>query len=376
MQVLSSLQRILVRGVNWLGDAVMTTPALQRLREAAPDADIVLLAPDKLADLWLHHPSIDGVLTFSAGEGVLAVGRRLRKERFELALILPNSPRSALECWFAGIPHRVGYRRRWRNLFLTRAIPHASQRLEMHKRSVAEVGRRIATPGMHRETYPESAHHLFHYLHLVGALGASRMPITPFLRVTGSELRDVQARFGIGLSGRMLLGLNPGAEYGPAKRWPAERFLSAALAIRKVLHNDWVIFGGAKDQIVASQIAAGLRAEAAGGSGAVHDLSGRTSLRELCALLSGCSALLTNDTGPMHLAAALGVSVVVPFGSTAPGLTGPGLPGEEKHHLLEVDVACAPCFRRECPIDFRCMERLDVAQVVEAMVAAAGIGRK
>src|SRR5205823_10365485 len=112
-------QRILVRGVNWLGDAVMSTPALQRLREAQPQAQITLLTPSKLAGLWPHHPALDSVITFTNNESVFAVARRLRGKHFDTALVLPNSPRSALESFLAGIPDRIGYQQSWRNLFLT-----------------------------------------------------------------------------------------------------------------------------------------------------------------------------------------------------------------------------------------------------------------
>src|SRR5215831_3326031 len=115
-------RRLLVRGVNWLGDSVMTTPALQRLRAAFPEAHIALLTPQKLADLWLYHPSLNAVHTFAPGEGPWPVGQRLREEMFDTALVLPNSPRSALDVWLAGIPRRVGYARAWRRWFLSQAV--------------------------------------------------------------------------------------------------------------------------------------------------------------------------------------------------------------------------------------------------------------
>src|SRR5215831_18265983 len=127
-------RRILVRGVNWLGDAVMTTPALQRLRECFPGSKITMLGPEKLADLWLHHPCIDELIKFSAGESVWTIARRLRSQNFDLAIALPNSPRSALELWLAGIPIRVGYARSWRNWFLTDSIHPPSTEVRMRKR--------------------------------------------------------------------------------------------------------------------------------------------------------------------------------------------------------------------------------------------------
>src|SRR5436190_2015050 len=120
---MSGPKRILVRGVNWLGDAVMSTPALLRLREHFPDAHICLLTPEKLRDLWLQHPAVNETISFAPGEGVFSIGRRLREQNFDLALVLPNSPRSALEVFVARIPRRIGGSWPWRNWFLTEVIP-------------------------------------------------------------------------------------------------------------------------------------------------------------------------------------------------------------------------------------------------------------
>src|SRR5262245_41508463 len=137
-------RRILIRGVNWLGDAVMTTPALIRLREKFPDAHITLLTPEKLRELWLHHPAVNDILAFAPGVGPFSIGRQLRADRFDLALVLPNSTRSALEVFLARIPHRVGYARPWRDWFLTEAIPSRPGAVKMKKRSTGEVRRLIS----------------------------------------------------------------------------------------------------------------------------------------------------------------------------------------------------------------------------------------
>jgi len=157
--------------------------------------------------------------------------------------------------------------------------------------------------------------------------------------------------------------MNPGAEYGPAKRWPVERFIAAAQEIQKRTNCVWLLFGGTGDAAITGQIAASLRASRV----AFHALAGQTTLRELMALLKLCRVLLTNDSGPMHVAAALGTPVVVPFGSTSPELTGPGLPGDPRHRLLKSDAPCSPCFLRECPIDFRCMQGIGVERAAAAV---------
>ncbi len=362
-------ERILVRGVNWLGDAVMSTPALQRLREAKREAHIALLTDDKLAGLWQGHPALDAVMTFAGGDSVFRTARRLRREHFSIALILPNSPRSALEVFLARIPERIGCERPWRNLFLTRRIAARPDSVTMHKRTVREVRRLIAAPEAPFSA-AATAHHLYQYLHLVAALGAKSEPLAPHVAVTPEEIEAIitRFRFPAGANGRpFLFGLNAGAEYGPAKRWPRARFIAAAKALQEQLQCHWWIFGGPAERESATAMAAEIQAAGPRCRENAHPLAGLTSLRDLCAALAACDLLLTNDTGPMHLAAAVGTPVVALFGSTSPELTGPGLPGDSRHTLLGSRVPCSPCFLRECPIDFRCMNNLSVEQVVEAV---------
>ncbi len=357
-------EKILVRGVNWLGDAVMSTPALQRLREAKPNAHLTLLTHEKLADLWQNHPAIDAVLTFAKHESAWQVGKRLRREKFDVGLAFPNSHRSAIELWFAGIPQRLGYSRFGRNLFLTKVIQPREGAIEMHKRSAAEIHRLIAGSNpVAANNFPPTAHHIFQYLHLVAALGAKADSLAPRIEISEEEVSKFRKRLQeISGENSLWLGLNPGAEYGPAKRWPAERFIAAAIELHKKTNCGWIIFG--TNDPATRQIATEL--EKALGRNCVANFAGKTTLRELCAGLKFCRLVLTNDTGPMHIAAALGTPAVVPFGSTSFELTGPGLPGNYDHALLKSSVPCAPCFLRECPIDFRCMKSIEVERVVTA----------
>ena len=365
--------RILVRGVNWLGDAVMTTPALLRLRERFPAAHVSLLTPEKLSDLWRRHPAVDEVLTFAAGESVFSVSRRLRQGGFTHALVLPNSPRSAIEALLAGIPQRVGYGRPWRNFFLTQAIAPRAGAVKMRKRTAAEIRQLVATDMNRRNddrafTSAATAGHQIHeYLHLAAALGANPEPLAPQLFVMPEEIEAAKKKFGLEKITRPIFGLNPGAEYGPAKRWPVEKFIAAAKEIQQRTNCVWVLFGGKSDATITNEIESAIGNPPA----AVFNLAGKTSLSELMALLKLCRVILTNDTGPMHVAAALGTPVVVPFGSTSPELTGPGLPGDPRNHLINSDAPCSPCFLRECPIDFRCLNGIGVDSVVEAVLSAA-----
>jgi heptosyltransferase-2 len=381
---------LLVRGVNWLGDAVMTTPALQRLREHFAGARITMLTSEKLADVWQQHPSLDTVLTFAEGESPWSVAKRLRAERFGAAIVLPNSIRAALEVWLARIPERFGLARAGRNWLLTRAVGMRPGRLTMRRRSMAEIRRLVDGDGSRATdgtaAFETQDHQMHDYLHLVAALGGNPQPIPTCLNVTAQEVSAVGAKFGLAneVAGLCpVVGISPGAQYGPAKRWPVERFAAAACRLDERTSCTWLIFGGSTDDELTGRIELALqerRRQGSGrgssastsGTGQVLNLAGRTSLRELCALLKLCRVVLTNDSGPMHVAAALETAVVVPFGSTSPELTGPGLAGNPRHRLLRAGAPCSPCFRRQCPIDFRCMTGISVEQVVAAVRETLG----
>jgi heptosyltransferase-2 len=238
----------------------------------------------------------------------------------------------------------------------------------MRKRSVSEVRALADRAGAARSSYPPSAHQVNEYLNLAAQFGADPRPIVPHLAISGPELDEARNVL-LQMIGKMapgatrepvFLGMNPGAEYGPAKRWPAANFAAAAREISLLAPDAiWLLFGGRGDVEICAEVAQNAPAK-------VLNLAGRTSLRELCQYLKLCRLLLTNDTGPMHIAAALGTPVVVPFGSTSPELTGPGLPGDPSHRLILSGAACAPCFLRACPIDFRCMQQIGVERVARA----------
>jgi heptosyltransferase-2 len=326
---------------------------------------------------------LNAVLPFRTGENPWSIARRLKPERFDVAVVFPNSPRSALEMWLAKIPWRVGYPGSWRRFFLSDSAPLRPGHVASRKLSVGEIKSLIdpsaAGQGLARSRYSPAAHQVFDYLELVSVLGANPTPLPPQLPVGSAEMVAVAHRFGLAIDPHQrqahpLFGLNPGAEYGPAKRWPADRFISAAAEIQRRTNCRWLILGGPGDLQTAAQIEQGIRTvqgeftHQAATLAPPLNLAGKTTLRELCAVLKLCRLLLTNDTGPMHLAAAVGTPVVVPFGSTSADLTGPGYGAENKHRLLISDVPCSPCFRRICPIDFRCMMGITVAQIVDAVL--------
>lgn len=365
--------RILVRGVNWLGDAVMTTPALQRLREAFPDAHIALACRHHLASLWREYDGVDEVIPIPAKSSAWAFGRSIRHRRFELGLALPNSPRTAMELFFAGIPHRVGMSRGWANLFLNHPVTPREGVHGMSKRSPSEIRERLRTvPPPSEPGYRYEDHHLHHYLHLVASLGCSHIPLPPRLQVHRDEVADVFSRFQLQSEGPAWIAVAPGAEYGPAKRWPTERFAEALLQAHERHPLRILLVGGPGDRDRAEELAGKLAVQGVDASPTTVITAGQTDLREACAILKGVRLLLTNDSGPMHVAAALGTPVVAVFGGTSPELTGPGLPGDPLHALVRNPPACAPCFQRDCPIDLRCLRDIPTETVVREILRRLG----
>lgn len=374
---------ILVRGVNWLGDAVMTTPALRRLRERFPNAHLALATPEKLAPLWQGWKTVDEIIPIAADARPWGVANRIKAANqphkatpssappFDLALVLPNSPRSAFEVWLADIPRRVGYARPWRNWLLTQKVPSRPDHRRMVKLSTTQVRQLVRQQSA--RTHPmgpinDRSHHVHEYLHLAAAVGANPTPVAPQLAVDPNEIDAASKRLvnlaGVSSPASLWLGLNPSAAYGPAKCWPADRFAATAQKVMQQLPGAiWVILGGDTERSIGAQIARET-------GGQIIDLTGQTSLRQLMATLKLCRVLLTNDSGPMHVAAALGTPVIAFFGSTSPALTRPGLPGDPQHRLLQTAVPCSPCFLRECPIDLQCLTGISVESAVSAVVDA------
>lgn len=316
--------RILIRGSNWLGDSIISIPAVRAIKAGRPDTHITIVAPEKLAAIWKLVPEVDEVIPLANGSLFNAVRLIRQQPTFDVAVLFPNSLRSALEIWLAGVPRRVGYRGHYRRWLLNQILPDQQQ------------------PGPPK-------HQVHHYLDIARALGAPEVIGT----ISPNEQKSPQG------APHRRIGLCPGAEYGPAKRWLPERFAEVATAVSEQLSADWILFGTTKDAEVGAIIAEKV------GDRCVNRI-GRTSLDQLIAELRECELLLTNDTGTMHLATLLGVPVVAIFGSTEPSLTGPLGSG---HRVLRHQVECSPCFLRECPIDFRCMKAVTVDEVVGAVLS-------
>lgn len=334
--------RILVRSANWLGDAVLALPALRAIHDGRPDCHITLLAPPKLAGLWRGRPGVDEVVT--------SLDELRHRPRFHAAVLFPNSLRAALEAWRLRIPRRFGYAGHWRRALLTAVCP------ESHRSGLRE-------------------HEVKDFCGLVRWLGGvveSEIPSLDWISTFSSHTRGVSdgvashapqsepssaaPRSALCVS-RSYVVLHPGAAHGSAKRWLPERFIELVACFPDVR---WLLVGSAEERGRNGRLAARMDRH-------VRDLTGQLSLHDLAETLAGARAVVCNDSGPMHLAAAVGAPIVAIFGSTEPlhtgPLTRPGQPVRVLRHLVE----CSPCYLKECPIDLRCMKGVTVAAVAAAL---------
>jgi heptosyltransferase II len=339
------VQQILVRGPNWLGDAVMCEPSLRGLRRLFPHASITLLVKPSVAGLFELHPAIDRIFLYDdkgrhaglAGKWRLAAD--LRQHGFELAVLFQNAFEAALLTSVAGIRRRYGYATDGRSLLLSEPVAIPDRRTPIHQ--------------------------VEYYWHMLRPLGLTGQPGQPELFVSPDEERSIVGRLqqtGI-TEADVVIGINPGSTYGGAKRWLPDRFAESTERLCRRLkdsgrHPAVVVIGAKGEEPLGREIASRLSARSA-------VLSGATSIRELMAVIKRCAVLVTNDTGPMHIASAFGVPVVGIFGPTDWRTTSPY--GQE-HALLRHPVDCAPCMLRECPIDHRCMTGVTVEQVYDAAV--------
>ena len=338
------IKKILVRGPNWLGDAVMCEPALRGLRKLFPDAQIALLVKPAVADLFTGHPALTRVLTYdSKGRhaglfGKWALAEQLRRQSFDLAVLFQNAFEAAFLTFLAGVPRRYGYATDGRSLLLSNPV--------------AVPDRRALT------------HQVRYYWDLLKPLGLTGDPPAPELVVSPEEEQAMAERLAQGglTATDVVVGINPGSTYGGAKRWLPERYAEATERLCRTLRESRnqqvgvVIFGAKGEERLGQEIAARL-------SSPSLVLSGATTIRELMAAVKRCALLLTNDTGPMHIASAFQVPLVAIFGPTDWRTTSPF---GSAHAIVRQPVDCAPCMLRECPIDHRCMTRVSVDQVYEA----------
>ena len=330
-------RNILVRSLNWIGDAIMATPALAAVRQTFPAARITLLANPVVGQLFLQHPWVDQVVSFDRTgshrglAGRLRLAKELRQQHFDLALILPNSFDAALVPFLAGIPARFGKASDGRSLMLTR---------------------RYHAQGL------ENPHEVQYYRALLESFAIRGDVAQPLLVTAPDEdaaARQLLSEHGIAASD-LLLGINAGATFGSAKRWYPERFAAVAQRLAAQWGTRVILFGGPDEVELVAAIEQHLE-------GHCLNLAGKTTVRQLMALIKRCDFFVTNDSGPMHIAAAFGVPLVAVFGPTDHVGTAPC---SERAVVVRQATECAPCKLRACPTDHRCMTSVTVEDVVQA----------
>jgi len=330
--------KILIVAPNWIGDAVLSLPVVDGCGQLWQEAELTVLARTRVAELFEARESEVRVLEYERGNGpqrlsnLMALGRSLRRERFDLAILLPNSLGSAVMTRLAGVPQRLGYSTDGRGWLLT-------QRLEDRRKE----------RGLHQVDY---------YLGLLRSLGASQVDRIPRL-----QLKEKCIEMGLNLLSDMgidkrelLIGVHPGAAYGETKRWFPERF-GAVLGRLQKSGRRFLLLGGPGEELIAQQISAEM-------DHPVIDLIGRTTVAEALALIGRCSLFLSNDSGLMHVAAALNIPQVALFGSTDPQKTAPL--NNRAVVIHPEHVSCTPCFKRSCPEDLECMKAITVDEVATA----------
>ena len=334
----------LVFSPNWLGDAVMALPAVSDIRRHAATRRVIVAARPGVAGLWTIVAGVDDVVIIPRARGAArwqTLGEHaeaIRRTGADTAVLLPNSLQTALVARRAAIPERWGYRRSLRGWLLTRAVPRPR--------------------GL--------VHQTDYYRHLVAALGIANGDRVPRLDVPAGVVdgaRDMLAGAGC-TPGARLLGIAPGAAYGGAKRWPPERFAAVAAELARAHGLVPVLVGSDADRAATSAIEAELgKISHPGPAPAAINLAGRTDVPQLAGVLALCAAFVSNDSGAMHLAAAVGTPVLALFGPTDERVTAPVA---ARARVLTAAAWCRPCLLRECPLDHRCMNGIDAGTAARA----------
>jgi heptosyltransferase-2 len=331
----TGLNKILIRGTNWVGDAVMTLPAVASVRAAYPRAHLAILAKPPIDDIYKMFSAADEIIPYENKYdnpvGVFQLAWRLRLKKFDAAILLQNAVEAAIMTLAAGIPLRAGFNTDGRGFLLTHPIRRTGEILKVHQ--------------------------IDYYLEMVKALGCADIDRAMHLEthISPATAKDIIKQYVPG-NGEPVIGIAPGATYGPAKRWMPERFAAAADRLSADLNARVVLFGGKSDWETAEQVRKNARAD-------MINIAGKTTLQEAVYGISQCRLFISNDSGLMHVAGALNIPTVAIFGSTNPVTTSPA---GEKTILVRKPVSCSPCLKKTCPTDFRCMTLITVDDVVAA----------
>jgi heptosyltransferase-2 len=329
-------KNILVRMPNWLGDLVMATPVLADLRARFPEAHITAMCQSNVAGLLTNDPHINEVFSYKKPNGWIhrtqhwEIIDNLKRGEYDLGVLLTNSFSSAWWFWRGNVSNRIGFASNYRSFLLNKAVQFPETR--------------------------ETQHLVITYKMLLAPLGIEVSNTPPRLYVSEEERQsalELLKKYRIDPSKNTVIGINPGAAYGSAKCWLPDRFRSVTEKLLENPNNFILYFGDNAGSSLVNEICKDMPER-------VINLAGKTNLRELLALIQQCKALLTNDSGPMHIAAALGTPLLALFGSTSDVQTGPY---GKYATVIHKHVECSPCYLRTCPIDFRCMKRIEVDEV-------------
>ncbi len=348
------IERVVVRGANWVGDAVMTVPALRELRRLLPRARVTLATRRWAEGIFEGADFVDDFLitpeTSSRPRALFAEAREWRARRFDLAVLFPNAFAPALVAALARVPARAGYATQGRSALLTHRFPVPDWRGHRHEvfyylNLVAELERLLCGTSTIEARKPDTR---------LPAPAARTREALEILRESGAR------------TGRPLVAMCPGSTNSRAKRWPAERFAAVADMLAESAGAEVVLVGAGEETDISEEVARRMRTRPV-------VLTGRTDLSQTAAVLRASDLLVTNDTGPAHIAAAVGCPVVVIFGPTNPLTTSPYSPTAE---VVRRPPDCAPCMLRDCPIDHRCMTAISAEEVFERASHALGVRRK
>ena len=332
----SKIRRILIRATNWIGDMVISLPALEAVRNNFPESEIVILARPWVVPLIEHHPSVDRIIPIGKGKDFftrfmefIRVAGMIRRSKFDLAILFQNAFGAALLTYMGKVEVRVGYDVDFRRFLLSHPVTRDKSVMESHQ--------------------------VEYYIAILRAMGWDVKTGNPMLYVGEKDSKSVNSlllREGISPKDE-LMGLSPGAIYGPAKRWPAERFATIGDWAAERWGTKVVIMGSSRETDICRFLAERMKY-------APLNLCGRTTLGQAMALIKRCNFFVTNDSGLMHIAAALDVPMVAIFGSTDHVATGPL---SKKAKIVRIQTDCSPCLKAECPTDFRCMLGIDPENV-------------
>ena len=340
--------RILIRGANWVGDAIMTTPVIRAVRKNFPDAHVTILVKPWVAPVFDNNPFVDRVMIYddngrhTKGWGTIRLAKDLRRYGFDMAVLMQNAFEAALITFLAGIANRIGYNTDGRTLLLDRSIK--------------------LDPAL------KKVHLIDYYRGILKGAGLFDDGRTLDLFIGDKQRYEAEKMLrekNIDLS-RPVIAINPGATGGTAKRWFPERFAKLSAKLAKHFGVKVIIFGGPADDALGEDIA-----KMSGGH--CVNLAGQTSLAGAFALIERCSLFITNDSGLMHAAAALGINQVAVIGSTN-HITTP--PSNINSRIVRVPVSCSPCMKPECPLGHhQCMDNIDVEMVFKEAVSMVKEGQ-